>query len=67
MMKTPLKGLISVPKVQTNGPINARLVSFGLTMVFDEVCPLMLSDNSIRSLRKLLFLACPSRASLHKV
>ena len=32
-MKTPLKGLRSVPKVKTNGPINSILVSFVLEMI----------------------------------
>ena len=64
MMKNPLKGLRSVPKIQTNVSINTILVSFVLEIISDELSPLVLSANSIRRLRSLLFLAWPVRASV---
>ena len=61
MTKTPLKGLRSIPKVQTNSPINDSLVYLVLEIIFDELCPLVLYDKSIKSLRSLLLLSWPSR------
>ena len=56
MIKIPLKGLISVPKIQINGPINDSLVSYLLEIIFGELLPLMFYDTSIRSLISLLYL-----------
>ena len=59
-----IKWLRSVPKVQTNGLINASLVSFLLEMIFDEFCPLIFSHYSLRRLRSLIFLAWYIRVSV---
>ena len=64
MTQPSLKGLRSVPKVQTNCPINDSLISFVLPMIIFELCPIVLSDHSIRRLRSPLFLSCPTRVSI---
>ena len=64
IIKNPLKGLRIFPKIQINGPINYRLVSFVLEMIPGEFFPLVLSDHSIRRLRSLVFLAWRIRASI---
>ena len=56
LMKTPLKGLRSVPKVKKNGPINDILVYFLLAIIFDEFFPLISFHHSFRKLISLSFL-----------
>ena len=65
MMKTALKGMRSVPKVQKNDPINAILVSFVMEIMLSKLRPLMLSDHSIIILRLLLFLHWPIKAFVY--
>ena len=62
--ENPFKWLRSVPKVQTNGLINASLVSFVLEITFDGLFPIVLSHHYIRSLRRIFFLPWPARVSV---
>ena len=49
--KTPLKGLRSLPKVQTNFPIDDSLVFIVLVMLNNEFSPDMFSNHSFGRLK----------------
>ena len=66
-MKTPFKGLRSVPKVLKYCPINDGLVSFVLVMINNSFYPHVFSRHSFGRLRILLFLAWAIRASVDSI